>query len=53
MFSRANKLKCFQAYLTFKKCRSLGEEGDEHLIKTKHRQTKTAMENDNAVVETS
>jgi hypothetical protein len=53
MLSQSNKSKCFQAYLTFKKCRPLGEEGDEHPTKTKDRQTKTATENDNAVVETS
>ena len=53
MLSQVNKLKYFQECLTFKKCRPLGEEGDEHPTKTKDRQTKTATENDNAVVETS
>jgi hypothetical protein len=53
MLSQANKSKGFQAYLTFKKCRPLGEEGDEHPTKTKDKQTKTATENDSAVVETS
>jgi hypothetical protein len=53
MLSHANKSKGFQAYLTFKKYRPLGEEGDEHPTKTKDKQTKTTMENDNAVMETS
>lgn len=39
--------------VSFKKCRPLGEEGDEHPTKTKDRQTKAATENDNAVGETS
>ena len=53
ILSQVDKLRYFQECLTFKKCRPLGEEGDEHPTKTKDRQTKTATENDNAVVETS
>lgn len=53
MLSRGNELKCFQAYLTFKKCRSLGDEGDEYPTKTQDRQTKTATGNENAMVKTS
>jgi hypothetical protein len=53
MLSQLNELKYFQESLTFQKCRPLGEEDDEHPTKTKDRQTRTATENDNAVVETT
>lgn len=53
MISQVNKLEYFQQCLTFKKCKPLVEEGDEHPTKTKDRQTKAATENNNAVVKTS
>jgi hypothetical protein len=51
MLSQLNEFEYLQECLTFKKCRPLGEEDDEHPTKTKDRQTRTATEDDNAVVE--
>jgi hypothetical protein len=53
LLSELVRIEVFRAYLTFKKCRPLGEEDDEYLTKIKDRQTRTATENDNAVDEAS